>query len=149
MEAGDLDWNAGENVCDPHANLDESDYENQRSWLAKLRLDGFVGLYTNPYTGRLVTQPLEIVGDRMLVNSIPDPRNDGWLRVEIRDEEDRVIDGFGRDECRPLTEEGLYNEVTWSSGRSLGELAGRRAKICIYQFENVFYAFRFVSGADV
>ena len=111
--------------------------------LAKLRLDGFVGLYTNPYPGRIVTAPIVVDGDRMLINSVPDLRNDGWLRVEIQESSGSPIEGYSRDECRPITEDGPYNEVTWSSGKTIADLKGRAVRICIHQWENVFYGFRF------
>ena len=128
--------------CPAHAAVDPE--ASAAVGLAKLRLDGFVGLYTNPYPGRLVTVPLTVDGTRMLVNCIPDKRNDGWLRVEIQDESMKPLDGFTRDECRPITSEGLYNEISWTSGRLISGLRGRKIRVCLYQWENVFYAFRFV-----
>jgi hypothetical protein len=111
--------------------------------LAKLRLDGFVGLYTNPYPGRMVTKPIEADGSVLLVNCIPDSRNGGWLKAEIQDEQGVPIEGFTIDDCLPVAEDDLYNEIIWSSGKSLGELRGRKTKVCIRQWENVFYGFRF------
>jgi hypothetical protein len=111
--------------------------------LARLRLDGFVGLYTNPYPGRMVTKSIEANGSRLLVNSIPDKLNGGWLKAEIQDEHGHPIEGYTIDDCLPVAEDNLYNEIVWRSGKSLGEIQGRRIRVCINQWENVFYGFRF------
>jgi len=130
-----MDW------CPAHTSTDPE--MRPSIGLAKLRLDGFVGLYTNPYPGRMATVPLAVDGPRMLVNNIPDKRNNGWLRVEIQDVSGQPIEGFTKEDCRPITEEGLSNEVVWADGRSLAELVGREIRVCIHQWENVLYAFRF------
>lgn len=111
--------------------------------LARLRLDGFFGLYTNPYPGRIVTKPIPVSGSRLLVNTLPDTTQGGWLRVEVQDESGRPFEGLSKDDCTPITEDGLYHEVRWESRRTLAELVGRQARIALYQRENVFYAFRF------
>lgn len=127
--------------CPAHAAIDPE--QRPCIGLAKLRLDGFAGLYTNPYPGRMVTVPIRVAGSRMLVNNVPDRRNDGWLRVEIQDVSGDPIEGFANEDCRPITEEGLRNSVVWTGGRSLAELVGREVRVCIHQWENVLYAFRF------
>jgi hypothetical protein len=116
--------------------------------LAKLRLDGFCGLFTNPYPGKIVTVPLKISGDVILVNNLPDSKKDGWLRIEIQDKNGMPVPGFTCEECNPITRDGLYNEITWTSGKTIKELEEHEVKIAIYQTDDVFYALRFAEYAD-
>lgn len=113
--------------------------------LAKLRLDGFCGFYTNPYQGHLITKPIRITGDQILVNCIPNAAHKGWLKLELLDEEGNIIKGYSKEDCEALTEDSLYGKVAWKSKKSLAELKGRNVKFSIYQWESIFYAFRIIS----
>ena len=79
--------------------------------LALLRPDGFASLQAGDKEGWAATPPLAWEAMELQVNL--DPRRDlrahpkrcvGELRVEVRDENDRPIEGFSREDCEPLRE---------------------------------------------
>lgn len=123
--------------------------------LATLRIDGFCSLQALEIPGFLLTRPLTWVDGDLLVNV--DPRRDvtahpwdasqGWLRVEVRDQDNRTIEGYGLDECIPLTKNTMLMDqasapVRWQDNRSLRALAGKPIRLLFELKDAHLYAFR-------
>ena len=80
--------------------------------VAKLRKDGFAGLYANAQReGRVTTHPLLVTGDRLVLNACCAPG--GWIRVELRDADDNVIGPCSAASCDPVTGDATAHTVTW------------------------------------
>ena len=124
--------------------------------LAVLRADGFCSLQAIGTPGYLLTRPMTWPDGDLLVNADTRRRTDeypgfgatcGELRVGVRDESDRPIEGFDGPDCVPvvrntanligvdpaeMTARGkapVYEAVRWGTGRSLRELRGRRIRL--------------------
>lgn len=99
-------------------------YEELHDWLpyksaiglAKLRKDGFVSLDADEVTGEVVTKRFENVGGTMQMNY---SAAGGSIRVEILDADDRVIPGYGRDDCAVLTGDSIRGTVAWKTKKEL------------------------------
>ncbi len=84
--------------------------------LAKMRKDGFASLDANEVPGEVVTKRFVGVGGSLQVNY---NARGGALRVELLDADGRVIPGYGRDDCEPLTGNTVRQVVTWKDKKQL------------------------------
>ena len=108
--------------------------------LARLRLDGFAA-YT-PAEGRnqgtLTTRPVRCTRESLRVNVEAGP---GLLRVAVVG-----VEGFGLDQCEPVTGDSTAAVVRWNSGKDLSQLHGREVQL---QFELDRAKLYSVSGVEL
>jgi hypothetical protein len=133
--------------------------------LAKLRPDGFVSLRAGRRQGELTTRPFTWPGGALRVNyrvlggnlwkcgELED--TDGWLRVEVLDEDGNVVPGYSRAESVPLYRDawrsellernGWGSEPTWSNRpQDLDTLIGKRVALRFLLRNAEIFAFRAV-----
>lgn len=90
--------------------------------LATLRRDGFVSMQTNS-EGFLTTRVVIFSGAYFFINAdIPD---DGEIRVEILDENNNVINGYGKVDCIPMKENNTRYRIQWKGHDNLSELKNK------------------------
>jgi hypothetical protein len=94
--------------------------------MATLRRDGFVSIEPEGKSGSLLTKPFRLEGDRLVLNA---DAGSGKVLVEVIRPNGRPIRGFAAGDRRPITSDGLDQEVTWTSGRTLAELHGKRVAL--------------------
>ena len=80
--------------------------------LATLRKDGFVSLDAGVEGGAVTTRLLLGLEGELRLNA---NARGGEIRVEVLDGEGRVLPGYGRDDCRPMTEDGVDFAVRWKA----------------------------------
>lgn len=104
--------------------------------LALLRRDGFVSMAASG-NGFLTTEKVQFDGSYFFVNAEAKS-----LRVELLDENGRVIPGFSKDDCIVLTHVNATKQpVGWKGQKDLASLAGKILKIKFYLTEGDLYAF--------
>ena len=95
--------------------------------LATLRIDGFCSMYGGEQSGAILTKPVTWPGGELLVNA--DPRRDisghhsgddgtyGSVRVEIRDAENKPLDGYRFADCNPVARNtrDFKEEPVWTA----------------------------------
>jgi len=84
--------------------------------LARLRKDGFASLDADGVPGEVLTKPFADAAGTLQINA--DARG-GSVRVEVLDAEGRVIPGYGRDECEPLSGNSVRQTATWKGASEL------------------------------
>jgi len=84
--------------------------------LATLRKDGFASLDADEVPGEVLTCEFTGVSGAMQVNC--DPRG-GSVRVEVLDGDGRLIPGYSRDDCEPLTADRVRQTVAWRTHKDL------------------------------
>jgi hypothetical protein len=84
--------------------------------LAKLRKDGFASLDADEVPGEVLTKKFADVGGTLQVNY---NARGGSLRIEVLDENNQVIPGYGREDCEPLTGDAVRQAVRWRSKNTL------------------------------
>ena len=50
--------------------------------------------------------------------------DDAYIKVEILDEQFRVLPGYSRDDCAPITESGFRQPAVWGAKKTLGKSDG-------------------------
>ena len=80
--------------------------------LATLRKDGFVSLDAGSEGGVVATRLLLGLEGELRINA---NAGGGEIRVEVLDGEGRVLPGYGRDECWPMTEDSVDFAVRWKA----------------------------------
>lgn len=114
--------------------------------LATLRRDGFASMEWLPEEdaarrvapeGILTTRPVTFTGAHLFVNA---DTSGGELRVEVLDENGRVIPPFERARCAPFRGNSTRQLVTWESS-SLQALAGRAVRLRFTLTRGRLYAF--------
>ena len=80
--------------------------------LAKLRLDGFMSMYTDG-EGFLMTKPFTFEGTELHVNT---DSKDGELKVQIVDERQKPFDGYM---SKPVKADRVDHLIEWPDGKSI------------------------------
>lgn len=118
------------------ANLDGS-----AACLARLRLDGFVGLKGGVEWGQVLTRPVAVTGDRLRVNA------DAWrgrVLAEVVDADGgQALLGYAREDAVPLMEDRTDAALTWASHREMGALRGRTVRLRFHLWQAELFAFWF------
>lgn len=134
---GGLDYTHGMDIALPEM--------KQRGGLMQVRqrLDGFVSLEAEAAGGQFTTPPLAFEGQRLALNL--DVAVEGEIRVELRDEEGRPLEGFGFADCQPIMGNDLARVVTWKYGTSdLSRLSATPVRVAFKLRLAKLYAFQFV-----
>ena len=107
--------------------------------LAVLRRDGFVSLDAGADKGFVLTKPIKLTGDRLLLNL--DAGDNGSALVEILDEANKAMPGFSRRSAVPVTGDAVRLPVSWKSGADITKLAGRTVRLKIHLHNASLFAF--------
>ena len=94
--------------------------------LATLRLDGFASINASFDGGRLTTRPFVLSSEELRVNVKADY---GEFKVELLDEESKVIPGYAEADCNVAAEDNVAMTIGWKDGKGIGELQGRAVRI--------------------
>ena len=78
--------------------------------LATLRKDGFVSLDAGSTGGAVTTRLLLGLEGELRLNA---NAGGGEIRVEVLDGEGRVLPGYGREDCLPMTEDSVDFAIRW------------------------------------
>lgn len=89
--------------------------------LATLRKDGFASLDAGDEEGVVLTKPVESVGGRLSVNY---KGATGQIRAEIIDAAGKVIPGYEKEACTPLSGEAIDAPVIWGDRKELPNAHG-------------------------
>ncbi len=107
--------------------------------LATLRRDGFVSMRPEPNQGYLLTQKISFDGNFLLVNAdIPDG---GELRVEILDENNKAIKGYGKADCIPMKENSTKYMIRWRKHDNISSLRGKPVHFRFHLNKGDLYSF--------
>ena len=89
--------------------------------LATLRKDGFASLDAGSEMGTVTTRPLLGSEEELRLNT---DASEGWVKVEVLDSEGNVIEGYGQDDCDPISSDAMDQKVTWGSRSELPQTNG-------------------------
>ena len=113
------------------------------------RLYALISSAGGPTTGIAVTKPEPLGGKQLTVNIVTRPAkastpglDEGYLQVELLDENDRPLPGFSRTDSKPLMGDHHYAQVKWTGGDRAPAQA-RKAKF--YLKRAFLYGFQFGS----
>jgi len=109
--------------------------------LATLRVDGFASVSASFDGGRLTTTLLRSSSDELALNLKADY---GRVLVECLDEEDRVLPGYGKEDCVPLQVDAVEARVQWREKGNLKLLRERPFKLRFYLYNARLYSYRCV-----
>jgi hypothetical protein len=155
IRAGDTekDWVARDNTpalgLVPAANGREmyiyrmSHYGQPASHLSRytLRLDGFVSVHASYTGGELMTKPFRFDGSELEINY--ESSAAGEIRVELQDEEGKLIPGFSAQACNPIFGNEISRVVRWSGSADLTTLAGQPIRMRVIMRDGDLFSFRF------
>jgi hypothetical protein len=109
--------------------------------LARLRMDGFVGLRGGVEWGSVTSAPIEVDGLSLRLNA------DAWrgrVQVELLDPgTGEALDGFSRDDCRPVMVDRIDERIVWSDSTALTALRGRQVQVRLHLWQAEVFAFWF------
>lgn len=105
------------------------------------RLDGFVALRADKEAGEAVTRPVRFAGKTLVLNYRTRPG--GSVRVEVRSEDGRPIQGFAAADARALQGDETAAPAAWSGGTDVATLAGRSIRLRFLIQDADLFSFRF------
>ncbi len=112
--------------------------------LATLEMDRFAGYVPREDIGRasIETAPLLLAGERLSINAEVQPG--GSIRAKLMNADGADINGFGYDDCLPVTQGGLNCELRWRGGNT-AELAGQTLRL-VFAFQKAkLYALKSIA----
>ena len=111
--------------------------------IATLRVDGFAAWEAGAESGELVTQPFGCNGDRLFVNA---EAQDGFLHVEVLDENGNLLEGFEASSCSVVTTDTLAKEndgwIRWTKEADLRRVQGKQIQLRFTLQNARLYSFR-------
>jgi hypothetical protein len=107
--------------------------------LATDRLDGFVSVDAGE-DGTLTTRRFIAIGDTLVLNA---KAEHGAIRVEAIDALGRVIKGFSKDNCKPITGDDFRHVVSWKAGSNCHPLQARPIKLRFHLKQAKLFSFEF------
>jgi hypothetical protein len=123
------------------------DYEHNDAGLKKghgaigfgtLRRHGFYSLASGNHIGQLLTKPLVCAGADLEVNAVVSRS----LKVAVEDAFARPLEGFGLEDCIPISGDHLRAPVRWRNGKGLGSLRGKPLRLRMEIDRGEIYSFR-------
>jgi len=109
-----------------------------------LRLDGFASIRADYRGGEILTRPLIVSGDRLLINFSTSAA--GCIRFEVQTADGNPIPGFSLFECREQIGNEIERHVTWDSAGDLSTLAGKPIRLRIVMKDADLFAIQFQKG---
>jgi hypothetical protein len=106
-----------------------------------LGLERFASLHAGYAGGTVVTRPLRVAGERLLVNFATSAV--GSVRVEVLDRAGEPLAGFSGSEAVALYGDELARPAVWADGVSLVGLVGKVVRLRIELRDADLYALRF------
>lgn len=106
-----------------------------------MRIDGIASVNAPFAGGEFVTKPLTFTGDTLVLNAATSA--EGWMQVEIQDENGVPIPGWTVKDSPLLTGNWIAKNVRWDSGKSVGELAGETVRLRFVMRDADLYSIRF------
>ena len=91
------------------------------------RIDGFVSVQAPLAGGEMVTKPLVIDGDRLIINFSTSAA--GSIRVEIQDKEGVPIEGYRLEDSMEIYGDEIERVVSWKGGTHISRLAGKPVRL--------------------
>jgi hypothetical protein len=89
--------------------------------------------YHVPTFGTLATIPIDaagIAGRSLHVNIDNMAPSFAWLRAQLRDADtEKVIDGYGFNDCDPVNEGALNRQIAWRGSPSLAGVKAKRIRV--------------------
>ena len=107
--------------------------------LATLRRDGFVSLETKVNQGYLLTQKISFDGNYLFVNANI-PKN-GDLKVEVLDENNRVLRGYGKADCIPMKENSTKFMIRWKRHDNISDFENKPVHFRFLLNKGALYSF--------
>lgn len=104
------------------------------------RKDGFVSLNAGD-SGELTTKPLLFDGNQLVLNV--NCAEGGSVRAAILNAGGKPIDGFGLDDCIPLTGDSVRGVMRWKNGADLSVLQGKPILVKLQLARANLYGLRF------
>jgi hypothetical protein len=105
--------------------------------LARLRLDGFVSVNA-ANEGTMTTKPFVFIGDALEVNA---NAAGGAITVEALDTDGKVIEGFSKNDCQPITSDSIRHILKWKGSEDCQLIQARPIRLRFYLKKAKLYSF--------
>ncbi len=110
--------------------------------LARMKRDRFVSISSGAAREGLVVTPAVFPrGRRLIINARTHGRG-GAIRVAVADGQDRVLEGYGKEDCVPFTSDAVGHEVAWRAGPDMPSQSFMKLHFYLQNAE--LFSFQFV-----
>jgi hypothetical protein len=106
-----------------------------------MRLDGFGSVRAPRAGGEMVTKPLLVTGEKLVLNVGTSAA--GSFRVEVQEPDGEPIPGFMLTESRDFVGDAITYEAVWGRGHGIGALRGRTVRLRFVLQDADLYSIRF------
>ena len=107
--------------------------------LATLRRDGFASIDALYPLGCMTTRLIQFEGEKLIINA--DAEN-GYILVELTDEEGKAIPGYTKEECVPFNKDEIHGQVQWKSNKNLATVREKAVHIKFHMQSARLFSFR-------
>ena len=119
------------------------DYAQPTSHLRRysIRLDGFGSVKAGYHGGEMITKLFTFKGDNLFINFSTSAA--GEIKVEIQNENGKVIPGFSAEDCRIIIGNEIGKKVSWGKENVLKALEGKMIRLRFLMKDADLYALKF------
>jgi len=112
-----------------------------RLGLGIIKRGRLVGYHAGDDEGELITRPFVLGKPNLLLNA---NASGGQVRAALAHGDGRPVPGCTRDDCEPITQDGLDMPLRWKGKGDLGNLVGQQVRLRIAARNAAIYAVRMV-----
>jgi hypothetical protein len=92
-----------------------------------IRVDGFASLHADWPGGSMLSNPVMLDGDSLVLNMSTSAA--GSVRVEIEDEAGTTVPGCGTDDCDEVYGDDIERIVTWNGSPDISRVKGQKVRL--------------------
>jgi len=92
-----------------------------------LRTDGFISVYAPYAGGEMITRPLSLQGNRLVLNYATSAA--GGIRIEIQDQTGKALEGYTLAESNLLIGNEIEGLAGWKQGEDISALSGKPLRL--------------------
>jgi hypothetical protein len=113
-------------------------YAGGSTHVAFLRRDGFASMNARESEGELVTRPVTFKGSHLFVNA---NATNGELRVELLDQNGKVIEPFTKENCVVFSTDKTRAEIRWNGAEDISVLRDKPVRFRFYLRNGSLFSF--------
>lgn len=106
-----------------------------------IRIDGFSSINAGYNGGSVLTKPLKFQGKTLEINYSTSAA--GEIQIELLDENNKVINGFSRNDCDNIVGDEISRIVSWKNKSDLSSLKNKVVKMKFYLKDADVFSFKY------
>ena len=129
----------GSSISHQYQMMNDTKLDKRQIGLGIVRRGRLVGYHAGEADGELLTRPFVLTGPQLFLNA---SATDGEIRIAVAQGDGKPIPGLGKDDFRPISDDGLRLPMVWREPEQLAKLVGQKIRLRISVRAGAIYGFQ-------